>query len=159
MREAAEAGIDVPDLALEDQEEESDEQLGGFAFEMCFLAFRMRPAPHLVGDALEGFFETELKPKEDRLREIFDGRGSLTPGDELAFRRAWEVFHQHERYGLPREGGYLDQPMEWIFVANCVLTAKERAESLNEREEAWFNRQKAEQAREDAPSADVSSGV
>lgn len=142
MREAKAAGLDVPLPDLDELRE--SEELGGFAYEMCFLVFRERPEPHLTGEALEGFFEHHLNPKEQTLRDIFEPSRE----EEMAFRKAWNAFHNFERYGFPHEGGYLDQPAEWLIVHNCSKTAYERAESLNSREEAASHKRSAAQAQE-----------
>lgn len=136
MEEARAMGEEVPDSVLPENEE-----FGGFAYELMFLEFRTRPPNHLLGEELDRYLEDEYTPKRERLVEIIEP----SPGDWFAYGRAMQLLRRYERFdhALPLEGGWLDQPAEWIFVMEATLTARERAESLNNREEAAFHKQQS----------------
>lgn len=148
MREAREAGIEVPTAEVEE-----DDSLGGFAYEMCYLHFRIRPEPHLVGEALDDFFEKEFKPRSERLTELLEP----THGDYLAYQAAVQIHREYQEFGTPEDGGRLHQPAWWLYIFDCVHAAEERARSLNDREQAFFDRQKADQAGQNSQA--VPSGV
>lgn len=141
--EAAQEGVEFPSP--------ENEEVEGFAYKMCYLHFRVRPELHLIDVALDNFFKHQLEPQVARLTELLEP----TYGDYLAYHSAVPAHREYEQFGSPEPGGWLHQPAWWLCVIDCALVAKERAGSQNMREEAWFNRRKAEQARQNSQSADA----
>lgn len=116
----------------------ASQENGGYAYEMLYLGFRVRPEPYLMGEELNNFIRENLQPQAKTLAMGL----RATKDDYLAYYYARDLLEKYNRYGMPREGGYMDQDYEWIIVMDCILTARERAESLTEREEAWFNKER-----------------
>lgn len=46
-----------------------------------------------------------------------------TPFEMMAYVYAVKSYNDHERYGLPYEGGLMDQPFEWKIANDCVHDA------------------------------------
>lgn len=90
------------------------------------MSFRFPPPNGMSGEALDKYFEETMGDLEAALDEI------LVPDrmDHVCHAYAIEQYMAYERFGLPYSGGHAEQPALDMFVLQCVLTAKERADRV-----------------------------
>jgi hypothetical protein len=137
----AEGEEDIPELP-------EPNETGGWVYERAFLHFRSKAPKSVAPDKISQYYERHVGKRLGALEDILEP----SVHDHLAFRDAMEVFTDYERYGFPISGGLNDQESQYIYVLNCIQTAKNNAEYLENQEEAYRNfarEQEAEQERQE----------
>lgn len=126
------------------------EGMGGWVFERAYLHFS-RPTPKQVPPhAIDEYLKTTVEPLIEALDDI------LKPTHEhhLCFAYAMDVFTDYERHGSPYSGGFYDQPSSYMFVLDCIRSARDAAEGYERQKEAHESFLKQQEAEEKAREQD-----
>ena len=98
-------------------------------------ALVMRYSQVLPHDCTEQ--EAEAYEREwEHDRKVLDEEHDPTPAQKHAANLCAARRSEHERYGLPRSGGYMDQPMNWRTCVDLAEWARMEAEKRRRFEEA-----------------------
>lgn len=103
-------------------------------------------------DKIHIFYEKNLQQLIDALEVILNP----TVEEYLCYEYAMDLFAEYERHGNPEPGGYYDQPAQYMYIVECIRTARDRVEQRDRQREAYegfLKEQEAEEKqRESAPS-------
>lgn len=76
--------------------------------------------------------------------------------DLKCYAYALEEHFKYERYGFPYRGGHQEQSSLYLYILDCVTTAKERADREKRAVEATIrNMQQANAGQPEAQNSDV----
>jgi hypothetical protein len=110
------------------------DQVGGWVYECAYLHFRnsAKPPrevpPHRLGDYQQRTLNARVTALEDMLTPSLE--------EQRCFVYAMNLYVDHERHGYPEAGGYNDQPASYLYILDCIRTARDNAEAYERQEEA-----------------------
>jgi len=110
---------------------------GTFVWERLSLYFLHR-LPHDATRAQADAYRREWAADIEDLEEEYEPTEDEYNGVRLGLR----YWVESQRYGSPREGGYLDQPMNWLRSMNVLHTIRERADSQKTFDQAELDAQR-----------------
>jgi hypothetical protein len=109
------------------------DQVGGWVYECAYLHFRTSTPPrevppHAIGDYQQRTLAARVTALEDMLVPSIE--------EQRCFVYAMNLYMDHERHGYPEAGGYNDQPAAYLYILDCIRTARDNAEAYERHEEA-----------------------
>jgi hypothetical protein len=109
------------------------DQVGGWVYECAYLYFRLGKAPKEVpAHSMADYQHRTLTAHVCALEDI------LTPTveEQRCFVYGMNLYVEHERHGYPEAGGYNDQAASYLYILDCIRTARDNAEAYERQEEA-----------------------